>query len=463
MKSNTTIPLGAIVMLKKVENHFGLFHGLFNDVKGKAKDFIPLTKLLTCNKLTHSVSINQINNTYPLEFIQQLRMNDVPSNRSMYRTLERVGKSFPLILDRYQQLIKKYKLVDRKHIIDFSSTYFEGTKSELAHLGYSRDKLPGKLQITFGISTGLTGIPSAITIQKGNVQDKKHMKLMIEIVSKVLPEGSLLIFDTGANTKKNKQRIRGHKFHYLTLRAKKVGPYKKYLTFFNSRLEKGNITHRVVNNRRYSCVKKKEGEKTSYIYFCPELYLDQIKAKDRKFERQKEKGNKVLKKRKHQVLPSEQGWVRLLPSLQKTLTGIVNPYITGVEGFFILESSVDKDLWKILKLYKQRDKAKKFFRALKEGIELRPLRHWNKWSVIGIFFISFLANLLINLIHILNKISPVKNVKLLKKHLINLTLTYVYPKNRFRFTVLSNVSPEILELFGDFVWKYRDKTLDLRW
>jgi len=29
MKSNTTIPLGAIVMLKKVENHFGLFHDLF--------------------------------------------------------------------------------------------------------------------------------------------------------------------------------------------------------------------------------------------------------------------------------------------------------------------------------------------------------------------------------------------------------------------------------------------------
>lgn len=463
MKSNTTIPLGAIVMLKKVENHFGLFHSLFNDVKGKAKDFIPLTKLLTCNKLTHSVSINQMNNTYPLEFMQQLRMKDVPSDRSMYRTLERIGKSFPIVLGQYQQLIKKYKLVDKKQIIDFSSTYFEGTKSELARFGYSRDKLPGKLQITFGISTGLTGIPSAITIQKGNVQDKKHMKLMIKIVSKVLPKGSILIFDTGANTKKNRQNIRGLKYHYLTLRAKKVGPYKKYINFFNTHLEKDDITHMTVNNRHYSCVKRKEDEKISYIYFCPELYLDQIKAKDRKFERQKEKGNKVLKKRKHQVLPSKQGWVTLLPSLQKTLTSIENPYTTGVEGFFILESSVDKDPWKILKLYKQRDKAEKFFRALKEGIELRPLRHWNKWSVIGIFFISFLANLLINLTHILNKISPVKNVKLLKKHLINLTLTYVYPKNRFRFTVLSNVSPEILELFGDFVWKYRDKTLNLRW
>lgn len=220
----------------------------------------------------------------------------------------------------------------------------------------------------------------------------------------------------------------------------------------------------IVNQRHYSCVKKKETDGSiSYIFFSPELYFDQIKAKERKFKRQKEKGNQTLRKRKHTVLPSEQGWVTLLPVLQRTLTRIENPYITGVEGFFILETSVDEDPEKILWLYKQRDKAEKFIRALKEGIELRPLRHWNKWSVIGIFFICFLANFLINLTHLLSRISPVKNVKLLKKQLINLTLTIVYPKNRFRFTVLSNVSPEIWGLFGDFVWKFEDKTLELRW
>ena len=43
--------------------------------------------------------------------------------------------------------------------------------------------------------------------------------------------------------------------------------------------------------------------------------------------------------------------------------------------FLVLESSVDDGPEKILKLYKERDKAEKFFRNLKEGIELRPLRH----------------------------------------------------------------------------------------
>jgi len=208
-------------MVRKIENHFGLFHSLFNDVKGKAKDFIPLTKLLTCNKLTHSVSINQMNNTYPLEFMQQLGMKSVPPEKSLYRALERIGRCFHVILDRYQQLIKQYRLADKKQIIDFSSSYFEGTKSELARFGYSRDREPGKLQITFGISTGITGIPTALTIQKGNVQDKKHMRQMLKLVSKVLTVGSLLIFDTGANTKKNKKKVRRLKYHYLTLRPKK--------------------------------------------------------------------------------------------------------------------------------------------------------------------------------------------------------------------------------------------------
>ena len=78
---------------------------------------------------------------------------------------------------------------------------------------------------------------------------------------------------------------------------------------------------------------------------------------------------------------------------------------------------------------------------------------------------SFLANLLINLtLFLRRKLSGrLKNVKLLKKFLINLTLTVLYPKNRFKFTVLSNVSPQILSILGDFVWKYGDKTPDLRW
>ena len=112
---------------------------------------------------------------------------------------------------------------------------------------------------------------------------------------------------------------------------------------------------------------------------------------------------------------------------------------------------------------KDRDKAEKFIRNLKEGIELRPIRHWSKSSIIGIIFLSFIANFLIYLTLLMCKSSTVKNTKLLKKFLINLSFTVVYPKNQFSFSILSNVSKEILDIFGDFVWKYQDKSLHLRW
>jgi transposase len=162
-------------------------------------------------------------------------------------------------------------------------------------------------------------------------------------------------------------------------------------------LDEGSVTHFEVNGRHYSYVKKMEGNETLYIFFCPKLYQTHIESKEKRFEKQKKKGNALLKKRKVERIPSDKGWIELIPHIQKTLYKMDNPYINGLEGFFILESSVNDDPKKILRLYKKRDNAEKFIRALKEGIELRPIRHWNKWAVIGIFFISFLTNFLINL------------------------------------------------------------------
>jgi len=88
MQNNTTISLGAIVMIHQIENRYGLFKNLFSDIGIKTKQFIPLVKLLVGNKLTHAVSIRQIPETYPVEFSRQLGMNEPLAERTLYRTLE---------------------------------------------------------------------------------------------------------------------------------------------------------------------------------------------------------------------------------------------------------------------------------------------------------------------------------------------------------------------------------------
>ena len=55
------------------------------------------------------------------------------------------------------------------------------------------------------------------------------------------------------------------------------------------------------------------------------------------------------------------------------------------------------------------------------------------------------------------------NTLLMYSFLINLTLTTVYPENGFSFSILSNVSPQIFTIFGEFIRKFEDKSLNLRW
>ncbi len=143
-------------------------------------------------------------------------------------------------MELHQQFLVKNDLVSKEQFVDFSSTYFEGSKPELGALGYSRDGAPGKKQITFGISTGINNIPSTLTIQKGNVQDKTHFKDMFNIAKKILEDNSILIFDCGANTKANKKTIIEAGYHYITLKAKKKKVYAPFIQFFIQEKTKGN-------------------------------------------------------------------------------------------------------------------------------------------------------------------------------------------------------------------------------
>jgi transposase len=462
-RKNVSFAIGNVVLIDKINHKFGFFNSLFGNIATKAKTLKQSAKLFVYNRLGRCVSINRLTSVYPKEVFEHLNFKEIPKDRTLYRNLERIGLYHKFIINRYQQLMQKKDLVSKEQFPDFSSSYFEGKKSGLGALGYSRDKKPGKEQLTFGVSIGRNNIPSALTIQRGNVQDKKHFRFMLNTVKKILDEGSVLIFDCGGNTKKNKEKIRKLKFHYLTLKAKKKKSYAKYLQLFNG-WKKEIIAYK---NKKYKCMKVIEGDEVKYIFYSKKLYKDQIRKRQKQFRKELEKNEGKLSKTKKgralDTLISREGYIIAKGSLQKTLGNIENPFITGLEGYFILESSLDEEIYLILKLYKEKDKAEKLIRDMKEGTELRPIRHWSRLAIIGYLVIVFLTNCLINLTLFLAKNPLVKNVKLLKKYLNNLTLTVVYPKNRFRFSVLANISEEIKSILGDWLDKYRDKSLELRW
>src|SRR3989338_10977487 len=290
MGENVSFSFGPVALMNKIENKDHFFEIIFRGLGGKAKNLKESAKLNSYNKLADSISINRILELFSSELFSEIGIKGNISERTLYRNLERIGNNYKFLMENYQKFLKANNLVSEKQFIDFSSSYFEGNSSELGALGYSRDNEPGKKQIVWGISTGINDIPTALTIQKGNVCDKKHFNFMLKTVGKVLDKNSLLIFDCGGNTKKNKEKIIDRGFNYLTLKAKKKKTYLSYINLFNQR-DKEILS---VNERIYSCVKVKEENEAKYIFFSDDLRKDQIKKRDKKFLRALAKGDKIL-------------------------------------------------------------------------------------------------------------------------------------------------------------------------
>jgi transposase len=257
------------------------------------------------------------------------------------------------------------------------------------------------------------------------------------------------MFDCGGNTRKNKEKIIELGFNYLTLKAKQRKAYKPLINNFESDTK----FCFVMNGRTYFYCRFKSGEEYLYLFFSPDLKKDQVRKRDNKFQRDLTKGDKILSKiNKGKPIGehiSRMGNIIFKGEVQASLSEIINPYITGLEGYFILESSIDANALEILRLYKQRDKAEKLIRDMKEGADLRPIRHWNTKVVIGYLLIVFLTNCLVKLTAFLSNNPVAKNLKLLKKYLNNLTVTIIYPENGFRYRVLSNFTAEIRSIFEE--------------
>jgi len=460
MRSNISFDAGSLILINKIDREFNFFDTILQGSIGKTKHLKESVKAFIYNRLSKCVSLKKINQVYPQECFESLGFKEIPKDRTLNRDLERIGIRYPFIIEKYQQLAKRRGLISEKQFIDWSSSYFEGKKAELGALGYSRDKQPGKKQITWGIATGINGIQSALTIQKGNVNDIKHFNSMLKIAKKVLDKNSVLTFDCGGNSKKNKKKIRKLEYHYLTLRQKKQKTYRKYIEIFKQSPKE--IVY--VNGVKYKCMKITEKDEFKYMYYSKKLYKEQIRKRKRQFQRAIEKNKGLLKKvkkgREIKRLVSEEGHILLKGVLQKTLYPINNPFITGLEGYFILESSINDEPYKILKLYKKKDIAEKLIRDMKEGSELRPMRHWSRLAIVGYLVVVFLTNCLVSLAHFLSKNSIVKNLKLLKKFLNNLTVTFIYPKNGLRYEVLSNILPETISILGDSISRFREKPPD---
>jgi len=94
-------------------------------------------------------------------------------------------------------------------LYDLTSSYFEGVTCPLAARGYNRDGKKGKLQVNYGLLANVNGIPTAVSVFKGNSGDPKTLLPQVDKVRESFGIGKFVIVgDRGMITQKQVDVLR---------------------------------------------------------------------------------------------------------------------------------------------------------------------------------------------------------------------------------------------------------------
>ncbi len=449
---NISFPIGTILTVQKYYDNLGLSE-IFGKHKSRGKDINSLLEALLSYKLTENQSItraadwinrDEVLDTFDLDSFEQ---------RTLYRVLEIIGINREEIMADIQDVL--FEVYDFEHTninMDWTSFVLYGNKCPLGKYGYSRDHRPDKKQITVGISelSKPINIPIGMTVREGNVHDQIHFDDTFDQVKDRLREGSMVVFDQGANRKENLDRIEHSRLKYVTARQINKSDEETWIKSFDK-------SEAELVDEKYGIygLKKKFPSRVNYLYFSEHLYEQQMASKLRKVERllseaeeiQKSiENNRGLPKRyriNNPLIDCEYSYQTKLASLsdEEARAILKKASITGREGFFCLVSDMDLTLKETLTIYRLKDSIEKIFNSLKNEIEIKPLRVWSDYSIYGALILGFLAQLIISLIRFEHQELKHTSPKFIKISLMNLTVTVEFRNSGKKHYIFSNFNP----------------------
>ncbi|MDR7667333.1 transposase, partial [Methanosarcina sp. Z-7115] len=395
---------------------------------------------LVSYKLTENFSIKEAGKWLNQEEILDILNLESFNERVLYRTLEILGRNKEeIISDILSSLFLVYDFEETDINLDWTSIVLHGTKSNLGKYGYSRDHRPDKLQITVGVSElkKPINIPIGITVNRGNVLDLQHFPDTYNQVKSRLKEGSLIIFDKGANTVDNIKLIQEDKMTYLTS-MKLNSSDDKIIESFD--LE---IAQLIDPEKNIYGIKIVKPNSIKYFYFSESLQEKQLEARARtvlkKLQEAKEIQEVITKNKKlpkkfrvnNELIEIDYSFRTKLEELsdEEAIELLKNSIINGREGFFCLKSNKNLTLEEALEIYREKDSIEKIFDSLKNEIQIKPLRVWSDNSIYGAILLGFIAQLFISLMRYEFDEIKHRSTKFIKKSLKNLTLTIKFVKS----------------------------------
>jgi len=309
----------------------------------------------------------------------------------------------------YRQLTDLFNLKLNLVFYDLTSSYFEGSKCQLARFGYSRDHRPDKKQILLGLLVTNEGLPIAHKVFCGNRADKTTVvEVISELKSKFKLQRCIFVGDRGLVSPDNIKALEEAGFEYIIAMRKRRS--KEVLRVIDPELRNYSVTEDGL------LVKETYVEGTRYI-ICrnPEKAKEDAEFRQKSLEQAKEGFERIKKAVESGRLKKDKAIIKraIRTQLQKDQRQYFDFDLDAegnfrfwarperlaeeelLDGLFVLRTNVvTLAPAELVRGYKSLAEVEDAFRVIKDFIKLRPIYHYSEVRVRAHVFLCVLAYLL---------------------------------------------------------------------
>ncbi len=313
--------------------------------------------------------------------------------------------------ERIERALARRHLAGEGFVLyDLSSSYVEGRCCPLAKLGYSRDGVKGKLQITYGLSCCPEGRPVAITVHDGATPDHKTLPGAVAAVRERLGvEHVVVVGDRGMITQAHAASLTQQGVDFISaLKAVQIRALVDCGELQLSLFDEVNLaeiaSQRFPGERLVVCrnpaVAAQRARKRAELLAATETELDKVKAsvegprgrlRNAAAGAIGERAGKVINKykmAKHFELRIDEASF----AYERKTDQITRK--AALDGIYVIRTTCSAKTISApasVRAYKQLKMAERAFRTMKDTLEIRPIHHHLETRVRAHAFLCMLA------------------------------------------------------------------------
>ena len=312
---------------------------------------------------------------------------------------------------RIENTLAKRHLTDGGFVLyDLSSSYVEGRCCPLAKLGHSRDGKPGKLQVNWGLVCSPEGRPVAVQVHPGNTADPTTVPGVIDTVKERFGiERVILVGDRAMITDAHAQTLKEQGAGFVSaLKSAQIRKLIKAGDLQLSLFDQTNLaeitSEEFPGERLVVCrnphLAAERARKREDLLAATERELDKVTASVHNPRGRLhaadagaigERVGRVINK--HKVAKHFELEIADGAFTHTRKTGQIEAE-AALDGLYVLRTTCPAEQLTsqaVVRVYKQLKMAERAYRAIKDTLDVRPIRHHLQDRVKAHFFLFLLA------------------------------------------------------------------------